>query len=141
MVLCVHARRAHAHSPPPRGPGPRRRRDLSALTPRGRFRRAIRRPVCSPACRFEERSSMRKSLSSVLSVVLPSVLSLAAAGCVSHAGASGASSLKVAYFQGSVAGPDAVVAANPELAAGVKSKIELRPIDSGVAGMAQLRAG
>jgi ABC-type nitrate/sulfonate/bicarbonate transport system substrate-binding protein len=83
---------------------------------------------------------MRESLTSVLSGVLTGVLSLAVAGCVSHAGASGAS-LKVAYFQGAVAGPDAVVAANSDLAGGIKSKIELRPIDSGVAGMAQLRAG
>jgi ABC-type taurine transport system substrate-binding protein len=79
---------------------------------------------------------MRKKPYSVLSCLLL----LITGGCASHAGSSGAN-LKVAYFQGAVASPDAVVAANPELAGAVKSKIELRPIDSGVAGMAQLRAG
>ncbi|MQY04672.1 ABC transporter substrate-binding protein [Actinomadura macrotermitis] len=68
------------------------------------------------------------------------VLGLALAGCgASATGATGG--VKIGYFQGAVAGPEAVVAANPELAAKVPGKIELRPIDSGVAGMAQLRAG
>ncbi|GAB2855410.1 hypothetical protein GCM10027176_67440 [Actinoallomurus bryophytorum] len=72
------------------------------------------------------------------------VSALAALAGVTGCGASadaGASTLKIGYFQGAVAGPEAVVAANPDLASHVKSTIRLRPIDSGVAGMAQLRAG
>jgi taurine transport system substrate-binding protein len=74
-----------------------------------------------------------------------SVLAIAAAlvtisGCGASA-STGASALKIGYFQGAVAGPEAVVAANPDLASHVKSSIRLQPIDSGVAGMAQLRAG
>ncbi|MFI0450254.1 ABC transporter substrate-binding protein [Actinomadura sp. 6N118] len=68
------------------------------------------------------------------------VLALVLAGCGASAKGA-AASLKIGYFQGAVAGPEAVVAANPDLASKVPSKIELRPIDSGVAGMAQLRAG
>ena len=60
-------------------------------------------------------------------------------GC--GASASGSPALKIGYFQGAVAGPEAVVAASPDLASHVDSTIQLRPIDSGVAGMAQLRAG
>ena len=65
---------------------------------------------------------------------------LVLAGCGASASTS-KPSLKVAYFEGAVAGPDAVVAANPDLAAHLAAKIQLHPIDSGVAGMAQLRAG
>ncbi|MFG2004042.1 ABC transporter substrate-binding protein [Spirillospora sp. NPDC048911] len=68
------------------------------------------------------------------------LLALVLAGCASAAKGE-AAGLKVGYFQGAVAGPEAVVAANPDLASKVPGKIELRPIDSGVAGMAQLRAG
>lgn len=64
----------------------------------------------------------------------------AVTGCGASAGAA-SSQLKIGYFQGAVAGPEAVVAASPELSGRLKTKIELRPIDSGVAGMAQLRAG
>jgi NitT/TauT family transport system substrate-binding protein len=60
--------------------------------------------------------------------------------CGASAG-SGAPVLKIGYFQGAVAGPEAVVAANPDLASHIDASIQLRPIDSGVAGMAQLRAG
>ncbi|MDN3359151.1 ABC transporter substrate-binding protein [Actinomadura sp. DC4] len=60
--------------------------------------------------------------------------------CGASAG-SGAPVLKIGYFQGAVAGPEAVVAANPDLASHVDASIRLHPIDSGVAGMAQLRAG
>jgi NitT/TauT family transport system substrate-binding protein len=67
------------------------------------------------------------------------VLALALAGCASSA--KGAAGIKIGYFQGAVAGPEAIVAANPDLSSKVPGKIELRPIDSGVAGMAQLRAG
>lgn len=75
-----------------------------------------------------------------LSVVSALAALAAVTGCGASAGA-GASTLKIGYFQGAVAGPEAVVAANPDLASHVESAIRLRPIDSGVAGMAQLRAG
>ena len=77
---------------------------------------------------------LKRSLSAAL------LLTLAATGCAAQA-RSDSSTLKIGYFQGAVAGPEAVVAADPGLASRVKAKIELRPIDSGVAGMAQLRAG
>jgi NitT/TauT family transport system substrate-binding protein len=67
-------------------------------------------------------------------------LALAAAGCGTSArGDTG--TVKIGYFQGAVAGPEAIVAANGDLAGKVPAKIKLQPIDSGVAGMAQLRAG
>ena len=68
------------------------------------------------------------------------VTAVGLAGCGASAG-TGGSALKIGYFQGAVAGPEAVVAANADLASHVESTIQLRPIDSGVAGMAQLRAG
>src|SRR3954452_21641740 len=74
------------------------------------------------------------------SFVVIAVVLAAVTGCRASAGAD-SSTLKIGYFQGAVAGPEAVVAANPDLASHVKSTIQLRPIDSGVAGMAQLRAG
>src|SRR5882724_5130746 len=49
--------------------------------------------------------------------------------------------LPFAFFQGTVAGPEAVIAANPELAAKLDVKLKLVPIDSGVAGIAQLKGG
>ncbi|MBW8485594.1 ABC transporter substrate-binding protein [Actinomadura parmotrematis] len=68
-------------------------------------------------------------------------LPLLLAGCADHSsGAAASGPLKIGYFQGAVAGPEAIVAGNGDLNAGLP-KIELRPIDSGVAGMAQLRAG
>lgn len=74
---------------------------------------------------------LKKSLSAAVLATLT--------GC--GASASGPPPLKIGYFQGAVAGPEAVVAASPDLASHVDSTIQLRPIDSGVAGMAQLRAG
>lgn len=76
--------------------------------------------------------------------VAVSLASALVAALVAGCGASASTAkpqLKVAYFEGAVAGPDAVVAANPDLASHVAAKIHLQPIDSGVAGMAQLRAG
>jgi ABC-type nitrate/sulfonate/bicarbonate transport system substrate-binding protein len=82
----------------------------------------------------------RKSILAGMAGVAALALSAGVAGCGASAESSGPV-LKIGYFQGAVAGPEAVVAANPDLASHVKSKIQLRPIDSGVAGMAQLRAG
>jgi NitT/TauT family transport system substrate-binding protein len=75
---------------------------------------------------------------------------LIATGCLTVAGCGGSTSdakgaktttLKLAYFQGALAGPDVVVVANPQLAGAVGAKVELHPIDSGVAGISQLKAG
>jgi taurine transport system substrate-binding protein len=69
------------------------------------------------------------------------VLGLAAACGSSGAAAGGRPTLKLAYFKGSVAGPEAVIAANPDLAAKLDATLRLIPIDSGVAGIAQLKGG
>ncbi|MFD0686250.1 ABC transporter substrate-binding protein [Actinomadura fibrosa] len=82
----------------------------------------------------------RRTRTAATAAVTTAVLAAALAGCGGAArGSTG--SVKIGYFQGAVAGPEAVVAANADLASKVPGKIELRPIDSGVAGMAQLRAG
>ena len=47
----------------------------------------------------------------------------------------------VGYFQSATVGPEVLVAGNDELAGKVKGKIKLTPIDSGVAGLAELRSG
>jgi NitT/TauT family transport system substrate-binding protein len=70
-----------------------------------------------------------------------SLAAIVVAGLTGCGASASTGSLKIGYFQGAVAGPEAVVAANPDLASHVDSAIQLRPIDSGVAGMAQLRAG
>jgi len=49
--------------------------------------------------------------------------------------------LKFAYFKGDVAGPEAVVATDPGLSGKLGVKLKLVPIDSGVAGIAQLKGG
>ncbi|POM27637.1 Taurine-binding periplasmic protein precursor [Actinomadura rubteroloni] len=76
-------------------------------------------------------------LRKTLAAAVAPLLALGLAGC----DRAGGGTLKIGYFQGAVAGPDAVVAGNADLAKKVPAKIELRPIDSGVAGLAQLRAG
>jgi NitT/TauT family transport system substrate-binding protein len=75
---------------------------------------------------------------------LLAVLALAPAGACARSAAAGGGdpgTLKIAYFQGAVAGPEAVVAANPDLAGTVPARLSLVPIDSGVAGISQLRGG
>jgi NitT/TauT family transport system substrate-binding protein len=87
---------------------------------------------------------MRKKRAITLLTALIATGSLAVAGCGGSAsGAKGerVPDLKVAYFQGDLAGPDVVVAANPRLSGALGAKIELHPIDSGVAGISQLKAG
>ncbi|WP_019630161.1 ABC transporter substrate-binding protein [Actinomadura atramentaria] len=81
--------------------------------------------------------------SKTLAAALLPLAALALSACADHGGKAGAGGgdLKIGYFQGAVAGPEAVVAGNAELAGKVPAKLELRPIDSGVAGLAQLRAG
>jgi NitT/TauT family transport system substrate-binding protein len=74
------------------------------------------------------------------SVVAAVALALSATGCGGGSGRA-AARLEIGYFQGAVARPEAVIAANEDLASAMGDPIELRPLDSGVAGMAQLRAG
>jgi NitT/TauT family transport system substrate-binding protein len=66
------------------------------------------------------------------------------AGCGSSASgdsAGGAGDIKVGYFQSATLGPEVLVAGNPSLAGRIDGKIKLVPIDSGVAGLAELRGG
>jgi ABC-type taurine transport system substrate-binding protein len=83
---------------------------------------------------------LEKSRHAVLSGAAALAVAAGAAGCGASADTT-TPTLKIGYFQGAVAGPEAVIAANPDLASHVNATIRLRPIDSGVAGMAQLRAG
>jgi len=73
-------------------------------------------------------------------VTLVTAVATLVAGC-GGSSSHGEESIKLAYFQGAVAGPEAVVVANPELGRPLKAKIELHPVDSGVAGIAQLKSG
>ncbi|MCU1693485.1 MAG: hypothetical protein JWM64_2576 [Frankiales bacterium] len=50
-------------------------------------------------------------------------------------------SIGVGYFQSATTGPEVVVAGNDDLASKIDGKIKLTPIDSGVAGLAELRSG
>lgn len=47
----------------------------------------------------------------------------------------------IGYFQSATIGPEVLVAGNPDLAGKINGKIKLTPIDSGVAGLAELRGG
>ena len=47
----------------------------------------------------------------------------------------------IGYFQSATIGPEVLVAGNPDLAGKIDGKIKLTPIDSGVAGLAELRGG
>jgi NitT/TauT family transport system substrate-binding protein len=65
-----------------------------------------------------------------------------AAACASGSGSGAADlTLKIGYFQGNVAGPEAVIAASKQLSDPIKAALRLIPIDSGVAGLAELRGG
>jgi NitT/TauT family transport system substrate-binding protein len=80
-----------------------------------------------------------RRLLSVLSLVTGAALLSA---CSSSGSGSGATpTLKVGYFQGAVAGPEAVIAASKSLSGKVGASLQLVPMNSGVAGLAELRAG
>jgi taurine transport system substrate-binding protein len=53
----------------------------------------------------------------------------------------GRPSVGIGYFQGAVSGPESVIAANTELSSKVAGNLKLTPINSGVAGLAELRGG
>jgi ABC-type taurine transport system substrate-binding protein len=65
------------------------------------------------------------------------------AACSSKAanGGSGKQALNLAFFQGAVAGPEAIIAANSNFSDKVSASLVLKPIPSGVAGVAQLKSG
>lgn len=63
------------------------------------------------------------------------------AGCGTSADAAQGDQVGVGYFQSATIGPEVLVAGNPDLAKHVDGKIKLTPIDSGVAGLAELRGG
>jgi len=70
--------------------------------------------------------------------------STASAGASSGGGGSTSASvgsIGVGYFQSATIGPEVLVAGNPDLAGKINGKIKLTPIDSGVAGLAELRGG
>jgi NitT/TauT family transport system substrate-binding protein len=79
------------------------------------------------------------------SIAATSVLALLA-GCGSSTSSAstssgGAGEIGIGYFQSATIGPEVLVAGNPSLAKQIDAKIKLTPIDSGVAGLAELRGG
>lgn len=91
---------------------------------------------------------------SIKSLLLPAValtMATALAGCGSSktaadaAGGSGdsgkGSSIGVGYFQSATLGPEVLIAGNQTLASKIDGTFKLTPIDSGVAGLAELRGG
>ncbi|HJQ06724.1 MAG TPA: ABC transporter substrate-binding protein [Nocardioides sp.] len=81
-------------------------------------------------------SGRRPRLLPVLSVL--TMLGLSACGAAS--GASG-SDVGIGYFQSATIGSEVLVAGNSDLSDKVGADIKLTPIDSGVAGLAELRGG
>lgn len=75
-----------------------------------------------------------------LRLLLAATTTLGLTACAAASGTS-ASDLGVGYFQSATIGPEVLVAGNSDLAGKVDGKISLTPIDSGVAGLAELRGG
>jgi taurine transport system substrate-binding protein len=61
--------------------------------------------------------------------------------CADDASGGGGDEIGVGYFQSATIGPEVMVAGNKDLAAKIDKKFKLTPIDSGVAGLAELRGG
>ena len=76
-------------------------------------------------------------------VAAATALAALASGCGSDSSSSGGDDqqLGIGYFQSATIGPEVLVAGNPDLADKIDGKIKLTPIDSGVAGLAELRGG
>jgi NitT/TauT family transport system substrate-binding protein len=66
---------------------------------------------------------------------------LAAACGNAQSGTAASGAIKIGYFQGAVAGPEAVIAASNTLSSPINGKLQLGPMDSGVTGLAELRGG
>lgn len=75
------------------------------------------------------------------STMLAAVTALGLLAACESSGASEGSNLGVGYFQSATLGPEVLVSGNPDLAGKVDGTLKLTPIDSGVAGLAQLRGG
>jgi taurine transport system substrate-binding protein len=76
--------------------------------------------------------------------LVASLVAVASAGLLAacqSSDASEGSTIGVGYFQSATIGPEVLVAGNPDLADKVDGTFKLTPIDSGVAGLAQLRGG
>ncbi len=67
--------------------------------------------------------------------------SSAAAGPTSSSASGASTSVGVGYFQSATIGPEVLIAGNSDLASKINGKIKLKPIDSGVEGLAELRGG
>lgn len=80
----------------------------------------------------------RRRLLPVLTILMAAGLA-AACGGSSDTGAN--PTIKIGYFQGNIAGPETVIATTKTLSAPIKGQLQLIPIDSGVAGLAELRGG
>jgi taurine transport system substrate-binding protein len=76
----------------------------------------------------------------LLALVVVAALGATGACANSSSGSSGGK-LGIGYFQSATLGPEVLVAGNPALAKKVGQKIKLTAIDSGVAGLAELRGG
>lgn len=63
------------------------------------------------------------------------------AACSSSSSAADSGEVGIGYFQSATTGAEVLVAGNRDLADKVEGKIKLAPIDSGVAGLAELRGG
>jgi taurine transport system substrate-binding protein len=80
-------------------------------------------------------------------IALSVAATLTACGSSSSGTKTGAStapdrpSVGIGYFQGAVSGPESVIAANTELSSKIDGDLKLTPINSGVAGLAELRGG
>lgn len=63
------------------------------------------------------------------------------AACTSSSSAADDGEIGIGYFQSATTGAEVLVAGNRDLSDKIEGKIKLTPIDSGVAGLAELRGG
>src|SRR5438309_5057082 len=90
--------------------------------------------------RFAERRTHMRRTHLFRALVAATALTTLA-GCASSAsGGSSGSTVGVGYFQSATIGPEVLVAGT-DLATKVDGNLKLTPIDSGVAGLAELRGG
>lgn len=82
-----------------------------------------------------------RTRSLLVSLAAVSALSLLTACGGNADGSSSDGTIGIGYFQSATIGPEVLVAGNADLAKKVDGKIKLTPIDSGVAGLAELRGG
>jgi taurine transport system substrate-binding protein len=85
--------------------------------------------------------SARSRLAAGLGLVAAVTLSACSSSGSGKAGAAGSGTIGVGYFQSATIGPEVLVAGNSDLSGKVDAKLKLTPIDSGVAGLAELRGG